>query len=102
MRAVVRDAYGSVDVLRLGEVDKPVAGEGEVLLRVHAAGVDQGVWHLMAGMPYVMRLAGFGIRAPKNPLLGYDLAGRVEAGQRELRAGCRRAHLGLRRAAGGP
>src|ERR671932_146171 len=79
MRAVVRDAYGSVDVLRLAEVEKPVAGEGEVLVRVHAAGVDQGVWHLMAGMPYVMRLAGFGIRAPKNPLLGYDLAGRVEA-----------------------
>jgi NADPH:quinone reductase-like Zn-dependent oxidoreductase len=49
------------------------------LVRVHAAGVDQGVWHLMFGMPYVMRLAGFGIRAPKNPLLGYDLAGRVEA-----------------------
>jgi NADPH:quinone reductase-like Zn-dependent oxidoreductase len=79
MKAVVRDAYGSVDVLRLGEVDKPVAGEGEVLVRVHAAAVDQGVWHLMVGMPYAMRLAGFGIRAPKNPLLGYDLAGRVEA-----------------------
>src|ERR1041385_6455512 len=79
MRAVVRDAYGSVDVLRLAEVDKPVAGDGEVLVRVHAAGVDQGVWHLMAGMPYAMRLAGFGIRAPKNPLLGYDVAGRVEA-----------------------
>src|ERR687887_1955877 len=79
MKAVVRDAYGSVDVLRLGEVDKPVAGDGEVLVRVHAAGVDQGVWHLMVGMPYVMRLAGFGIRAPKNPLLGYDVAGRVDA-----------------------
>jgi NADPH:quinone reductase-like Zn-dependent oxidoreductase len=79
MRAVVRDAYGSVEVLRLGEVDKPTAGDGEVLVRVHAAGIDQGVWHLMVGMPYVMRLAGFGIRAPKNPLLGYDLAGRVEA-----------------------
>src|ERR687884_179635 len=79
MKAVVRDAYGSVDVLRLAEVAKPVAGEGEVLVRVHAAGVDQGVWHLMVGMPYVMRVAGFGIRAPKNPLLGYDVAGRVEA-----------------------
>jgi NADPH:quinone reductase-like Zn-dependent oxidoreductase len=79
MKAVVRDAYGSVDVLRVGEVAKPVAGEGEVLVRVLAAGVDQGVWHLMVGMPYVMRLAGFGIRAPKNPLLGYDLAGHVEA-----------------------
>jgi NADPH:quinone reductase-like Zn-dependent oxidoreductase len=79
MKAVVRDTYGSVDVLRLAEIAKPVAGDGEVLVRIHAAGVDQGVWHLMVGMPYVMRLAGFGIRAPKNPLLGYDLAGRVEA-----------------------
>src|SRR5919197_3040052 len=79
MKAVVRDAYGSVEVLRLWKIDKPVAGDGEVLVRVHAAGVDQGVWHLMAGMPYVMRLAGFGLRAPKNPLLGYDVAGRVEA-----------------------
>src|ERR671937_3013911 len=79
MRAVVRDAYGSVDVLRLAEVDKPVAGEGEVLVRVHAAGVDQGAWHLMVGMPYAMRLAGFGLRAPKNPFLGYDVGGRVEA-----------------------
>src|ERR671937_1713930 len=79
MRAVVRDAYGSVGVLRLAQVDRPVAGEGEVLVRVYAAGVDQGVWHLMVGMPYVMRLAGFGIHAPKNPLLGYDVAGRVEA-----------------------
>src|SRR5512133_3776910 len=78
MRAIVREAYGSVDVLRLAEVDTPAAGEGEVLVRVHAAGVDQGVWHLMVGMPYAMRLAGFGIRAPKNPLLGYDVAGRVE------------------------
>jgi NADPH:quinone reductase-like Zn-dependent oxidoreductase len=79
MKAVVRDAYGSVEVLRLGEIDKPAAGEEAVLVRVHAAGVDQGVWHLMAGMPYVMRLVGFGLRAPKNPLLGYDVAGRVEA-----------------------
>jgi NADPH:quinone reductase-like Zn-dependent oxidoreductase len=79
MKAIVRDTYGSVDVLRVGDPATPVADEGEVLVRVHAAGVDQGVWHLMAGMPYVMRLAGFGIRAPKNPLLGYDVAGRVEA-----------------------
>jgi NADPH:quinone reductase-like Zn-dependent oxidoreductase len=78
MKAVIRDAYGSVDVLRVGDTAKPVPDEGEVLVRVVAAGVDQGVWHLMAGMPYAMRLAGFGIRAPKNPLLGGDLAGRVE------------------------
>jgi NADPH:quinone reductase-like Zn-dependent oxidoreductase len=79
MKAVVRDNYGSVDVLRVAEIEKPDPGEDEILLRVHAAGVDKGVWHLMAGMPYVMRVAGFGLRAPKNPLLGYDVAGRVEA-----------------------
>ena len=79
MKAIVRDGYGSVDVLRLAEIDPPAVGESEVLVRVHAAGVDQGVWHLMTGTPYVMRLAGFGLRAPKNPGLGYDVAGRVEA-----------------------
>jgi len=79
MKAVIRDAYGSVGVLSVRDTAKPVADDGEALVRVVAAGVDQGVWHLMAGMPYVMRLAGFGIRAPKNPLLGYDVAGRVEA-----------------------
>ena len=79
MKAIVRDAYGSVDVLRLAEIETPVAAESEVLVRVRAAGLDQGVWHLMAGMPYVMRVAGFGLRAPKNALLGYDLAGHVEA-----------------------
>ena len=79
MKAIVRDSYGSVDVLRVSEIDTPVAGDGEVLVRVLAAGVDQGVWHVMTGTPYAMRLAGFGVRAPKNPLLGYDLAGRVEA-----------------------
>jgi NADPH:quinone reductase-like Zn-dependent oxidoreductase len=86
MKAIVRDAYGSVDVLRLAEIDTPVAGESEVLVRVRAAGVDQGVWHLMVGMPYVMRLAGFGIRAPKNALLGYDVAGSVEAVGAEVTA----------------
>jgi NADPH:quinone reductase-like Zn-dependent oxidoreductase len=79
VKAIIRDAYGSVDALRLADIDQPVAGEGDVLVHVHAAGVDQGVWHLMTGMPYAMRLAGFGIRAPKNALLGYDVAGRIEA-----------------------
>lgn len=79
MQAIVRDAYGSTDVLRLAEITKPVPGEREVLVRVRAAGVDQGVWHVMTGTPYAMRVAGFGLRAPKNPLLGYDLAGVVEA-----------------------
>jgi NADPH:quinone reductase-like Zn-dependent oxidoreductase len=50
-----------------------------VLLRVHAAGVDRGIWHLMAGLPYPVRLAGYGIRAPKTPVRGREVAGRVEA-----------------------
>lgn len=80
MKAIVQESYGSTpDVLQFREIARPVVGDDDVLVRVHAAGVDQGVWHLMAGMPYVMRLAGFGLRAPKNPVRGYDVAGRVEA-----------------------
>jgi NADPH:quinone reductase-like Zn-dependent oxidoreductase len=79
MKAIVQDTYGSPDVLELREIDKPVVGDDDVLLQVHAAGVDQGVWHLMAGQPYLMRIAGVGLRAPKNPVLGLDVAGRVEA-----------------------
>src|SRR3989441_6282375 len=79
MKAIVQDTYGSPDVLELRDIDTPVVEDDEVLVRVHAAGVDQGVWHLMAGLPYLMRIAGFGLRAPKNPVRGYDVAGRVEA-----------------------
>jgi NADPH:quinone reductase-like Zn-dependent oxidoreductase len=79
MKAIVRDAYGSADVLELRDIDRPVVGDDEVLVRVRAAGVDQGVWHVMAGLPYPIRLAGFGLRAPKNPVLGADVAGVVQA-----------------------
>jgi NADPH:quinone reductase-like Zn-dependent oxidoreductase len=79
MKAIVQDEYGSPDVLELRDLDKPVIGKGEVLVRVHAAGVDRGVWHMMAGLPYPIRLAGNGFRAPKNPVLGMDVAGVVEA-----------------------
>jgi NADPH:quinone reductase-like Zn-dependent oxidoreductase len=79
MKAIVQDSYGPSEVLELRDIDKPLAGSDEVLVRVHAAGVDQGVWHLMAGLPYLVRLAGFGLRAPKTPVRGYDVAGRVEA-----------------------
>jgi NADPH:quinone reductase-like Zn-dependent oxidoreductase len=79
MKAIVRDRYGSADVLELRDIDRPVVGDDEVLVRVRAAGVDQGVWHVMAGLPYPIRLAGFGLRAPKNPVLGADVAGVVEA-----------------------
>ena len=80
MQAIVQDHYGPAqDVLRLEEIDRPTIGDGEVLLRVHAAGVDRGVWHLMTGLPYPVRLAGYGIRAPKTPVRGREVAGRVEA-----------------------
>src|SRR5438309_135240 len=79
MQASVRRQYGSVDLVHLDDLDRPVVSDGEVLVRVHAAGVDRGVWHLMAGKPYLMRIAGFGLRAPKNPVLGRELAGTVEA-----------------------
>ncbi len=79
MKAIVRDRYGSADVLSVGDIPVPVAGESEVLLRVRAAGIDRGVWHIMAGEPYLMRIAGFGVRRPKNAGLGSDVAGVVEA-----------------------
>lgn len=79
MRAIVQDAYGSADVLELEEIDLPAVGDDDVLVRVHAAGVDPGVWHLMTGLPYMVRLMGFGVRRPKSRVPGMDLAGRVEA-----------------------
>lgn len=79
MKAIVQDAYGSTDVLELRDIDRPVIADDEVLVRVHAAGVDRGVWHLMTGLAYPIRLAGYGLRAPKTPVPGMDLAGVVEA-----------------------
>jgi len=79
MKAIVHDVYGPPAVLRIDEIDRPVPGSGDVLVRVHAAGVDPGVWHLMAGMPYLVRAMGFGLRAPKFRVRGMDVAGRVEA-----------------------
>jgi len=80
MKAIVQDEYGTAqEVLRLEDIDRPGIGDDEVLLSVHAAGVDRGVWHLMTGLPYAVRLAGYGLRAPKNRVRGFDVAGRVEA-----------------------
>jgi NADPH:quinone reductase-like Zn-dependent oxidoreductase len=79
MKAIVQDAYGSTDVLQLRDVDKPEMADDEVIVRVRAAGVDRGVWHVMAGLPYPIRLAGYGLRTPKNGVPGMDLAGVVEA-----------------------
>jgi NADPH:quinone reductase-like Zn-dependent oxidoreductase len=79
MQAVVQDEYGdTADVLRLEQVARPEPGPGQVLVRVAAAGVDRGVWHLMAGKPYAARLA-FGLRRPRNAVRGMEFAGRVEA-----------------------
>lgn len=79
MKAVVQDRYGAADVLRLTDVPKPAVGEDGVLLRVHAAGLDPGVWHVMAGLPYLLRVMGYGLRGPRERIRGTDVAGRVEA-----------------------
>jgi NADPH:quinone reductase-like Zn-dependent oxidoreductase len=79
MQAIVQDTYGSADVLRPAEIDRPEIADDEVLVRVYAAGVDRGVLHLTTGLPYPVRLAGYGLRAPKNPVPGMDLAGVVVA-----------------------
>lgn len=79
MKAIVQDRYGSPDVLELREIDRPVMGDDDLLVRVHAAAVDPGVWHLMTGLPYLARVMGFGFRRPKVRVRGMDVAGRVEA-----------------------
>lgn len=79
MQAIVQDTYGAADVLELRDVHRPAVGDDDVLVRVHAAGVDPGVWHLMTGRPYLVRIMGYGLRAPKVGVPGTDMAGRVEA-----------------------
>jgi NADPH:quinone reductase-like Zn-dependent oxidoreductase len=76
MRAITQSRYGTSDVLRLTDVARPSVGPNEVLVRVHAAGLDRGTEHLMTGKPYAMRLA-LGLRGPKNPVSGRDVAGTV-------------------------
>jgi NADPH:quinone reductase-like Zn-dependent oxidoreductase len=78
MRAITHDTYGTADVLSLTEIARPVPNPGDVLLRVAAAGLDRGAWHMMTGKPYLGRLV-FGLRAPRNPVLGTEVAGVVEA-----------------------
>ncbi|MEV8508354.1 NAD(P)-dependent alcohol dehydrogenase [Actinoplanes sp. NPDC051475] len=78
MRAIVHETYGDADVLRPARIARPEPGKGEVLVRVHAAGLDRGTWHLMTGKPYVVRLAT-GPRRPRYGVPGRDLAGTVAA-----------------------
>jgi len=89
MRAAVQSAYGAPDVLELRDVDVPAPGEGEVLVRVRAAGLNIGDWHLLRGIPYLMRIV-FGLRGPRRRIPGMDLAGEVTAvgaGVTRLRVG---------------
>lgn len=79
MKAIVQDRYGSPDVLELRDIGEPAAGDDEVLVRVHAASVHPDVWHVVRGVPYVLRVMGAGLRRPKNPVPGIDMAGRVES-----------------------
>ncbi|MGY1747875.1 NAD(P)-dependent alcohol dehydrogenase [Modestobacter sp. SYSU DS0511] len=78
MKAIVRERYGAADVLAVADVDEPPIRAHEVLVRVRAAGIDRGVWHLMTGTPYLLRL-GTGLRRPRTRLLGVDVAGTVVA-----------------------
>lgn len=79
MKAIVQDVYGNADVLQLRDIPRPVPGDGEVLIRVRAAGVDQGVWHLMTGLPYLVRIFGYGLKKPKVPVRGREVAGVVDS-----------------------
>ena len=76
MKAVIQDSYGTSEVLRVGNVNIPEPGDNEVLVKVHAAGLDRGTEHLMTGKPYVVRMAT-GLRRPKKPISGRDVAGTV-------------------------
>jgi NADPH:quinone reductase-like Zn-dependent oxidoreductase len=78
MRAIVQDTYGSADVLRIAQIPRPKVADNQMLIRVHAAGLDRGTWHLMTGKPYLQRLV-LGFRGPRNPVPGRDVAGTVVA-----------------------
>jgi NADPH:quinone reductase-like Zn-dependent oxidoreductase len=78
MKAIVQYRYGRTEVLELRDIAKPAIGPNEVLVRVHAASVHLGDWVLMTGSPFVMRFAT-GLRKPRNPVPGTDVAGTVEA-----------------------
>jgi NADPH:quinone reductase-like Zn-dependent oxidoreductase len=83
MKAIVYYSYGSPDVLKYEEVEKPTAGDNEVLIRVRAASVNPLDWHFMRGTPYLVRIMT-GLRKPKIPRLGVDVAGKVEAVGRKV------------------
>jgi NADPH:quinone reductase-like Zn-dependent oxidoreductase len=86
MKAIVQDEYGTApeNVLRLADVARPSIGDDEILVHVRAASVDRGTWHVMTGLPYLIRTAGFGVRRPKAPNPGRSMAGTVECVGKEV------------------
>src|SRR4029079_7756212 len=78
MKALTQDRTGTADVLTFREIERPSPRAGEVLVRVVAAGMDRGAWHFMTGEPYLMRLLGFGLRAPNVAVPGTNFAGVIE------------------------
>src|SRR6184192_270311 len=85
MKAMVYHTYGSPDVLKLEEVQKPVPQDDEVLVQVHATSVNASDWHLLRAKPFLMRLMRYGLLKPKHTILGSDIAGRVEAVGRNVK-----------------
>jgi NADPH:quinone reductase-like Zn-dependent oxidoreductase len=85
MKAIAQRVYGSADVLEFADIEKPVVGDNDVLVRVAAAGLHIGDWHVMTGRPYMLRMIGFGLRVPKVRVRGIDVAGTVEAVGRNVR-----------------
>ncbi len=79
MRALVQPRYGTSEVLEIDRIETPSIGPDQVLVEVVAAAVDRGTEHLMTGRPWLVRLAGFGLVRPKQPVLGLDVAGVVRA-----------------------
>ncbi|MEM8924827.1 MAG: NAD(P)-dependent alcohol dehydrogenase [Actinomycetota bacterium] len=79
MEAITQHRYGTAETLTLATVERPTPGPRQVLIEVEAAGVDRGTCHLMTGTPYLVRLVGYGLTRPKQPIVGLDVAGRVVA-----------------------
>ncbi len=79
MKAIVQNRYGTANVLELREIERPIAEDDEMLVRVRAASIHADVWHVMRGVPFVLRFMGAGVRRPKNLVPGTDLAGQVES-----------------------
>ncbi len=85
MKAIVYTKYGPPDVLKLEEVEKPAPKDNEVLVKVHAASLNAGDWHMLIGEPFFLRLVAWGLLKPKHKILGLDIAGRVEAVGRNVK-----------------